>query len=164
MEVQEKCTACKIIQLLEQPRLADRRHSRESDRHRATRSPNFPTQGAYDVSANGLFDAFVTKLDPVGEACEVTMGGFIITVDGARATFGGNARMSADGLRVQGQQEYQDHGRVGRNVHSIELIAMSCAATDADPGGDDTYGIILSDGYASGPPPLGGGNIRITSH
>ena len=48
---------------------------------------------------------------PVSTAfCEVTItnGGWFIANNGDQATFGGNAKVSADAITVQGQEEYQD--------------------------------------------------------
>jgi Bacterial Ig-like domain (group 1)/Beta-propeller repeat len=127
---------------------------------------------------------------PSTELCEVkiTQGGWIVAKNGDRASFGGNARVSHDGSSVEGQQEYQDHGPAQpRNVHSIELVATTCSddltsasifgtatidgsgefvfridVTDVgEPGTNDSYGIMLSDGYASGQKQLGGGNVQI---
>lgn len=124
--------------------------------------------------------------------CEVTIttGGWIITDDGDRANFGGNAKVSGDGSTVDGQEEYQDHGPAdSMNVKSIEIIATTCGTdtapetasifgratidgsgdyifridvTDGGNGGSsDTYGITLSTGYVSGQHQLGGGNVNI---
>jgi hypothetical protein len=43
--------------------------------------------------------------------CEIkiTNGGWIIAMNGDRASFGGNAKADADG-NVTGNEEYQDHG------------------------------------------------------
>jgi hypothetical protein len=136
-------------------------------------------------------DATKTWTPPVStELCEVkiTQGGWIIANNGDRASFGGNAKVSADGSSVQGQQEYQDHGPAqARNVHSIELLATTCSddlttatifgtATidgsgtfifridvmdQGEPGVNDSYGIMLSDGYFSGQQQLQGGNVTI---
>jgi hypothetical protein len=121
--------------------------------------------------------------------CEVTVtqGGWIVALNGDQASFGGNARVQEDGS-VQGQENYQDHGPAQpRHVHSIELLALTCSddltiatifgtatidgsgtfafridVTDqGEPGTNDTYGITLSDGYASGQQRLQGGNVRI---
>jgi hypothetical protein len=129
-------------------------------------------------------------LPPNTALCEVTIteGGWIIANNGDRASFGGNAKVSADGSSVQGQQQYQDHGPTQpRTVHSIELTAVTCSddlssatifgtATidgsgmfvfridvidQGEPGTNDAYGIILSDGYASGQQLLRGGNGKI---
>lgn len=127
-------------------------------------------------------------LPPSTEFCEVKIiqGGWIYALNGDRASFGGSARVS-DGS-VQGQEQYQDHGPADpRNVHSIELTAMTCSddltsgtifgratidgsgdfvfridVTDQGSGGSgDSYGIMMSDGYASGQRPLEGGNVTI---
>jgi hypothetical protein len=118
----------------------------------------------------------------------VTQGGWIIAKNGDRANFGGNAQVSADGSTVQGQEEYQDQGPAQpMNIHSIQLTATTCtsdmtAATifgtatidgagthtfridvtdDGSPGTNDSYGIILDTGYASGQKTLQGGNVTI---
>jgi hypothetical protein len=124
------------------------------------------------------------------ELCEVkiTEGGWIVATNGDRASFGGNAKVSADGKSVQGQQEYQDHGPAQpRNVHSIELLATTCSedltsaaifgtatidgsgmfvfridvVDQGEPSTNDSYGIMLSDGYFSGQQQLRGGNVKI---
>ncbi len=129
-------------------------------------------------------------LPPNTAFCEVkiTEGGWIIAVNGDRASFGGNAKVTDDGTSVQGQEQYQDHGPAQpRNVHSIELLATTCSenltmatifgtatidgsgefifridvSDQGEPGGNDTYGIMLSDGYASGQRQLRGGNVQI---
>jgi hypothetical protein len=124
------------------------------------------------------------------ELCEVkiTQGAWIVANNGDRASFGGNARVEADGSTVRGQENYQDHGPAQpRHVQSIELTATTCSddltmatifgratvdgagsftfridVTDqGEPGSNDSYGIILSDGYASGQKRLQGGNVQI---
>jgi hypothetical protein len=121
----------------------------------------------------------------------ITNGGWIIANNGDRATFGGNAHVSDDGSAVQGHEEYQDHGPADpMNLSSTEITATTCT-TDTEPqsatifgkatidgsdveyafridvtdggngGSNDTYGIIVSNGYASGQHELGGGNVNI---
>jgi hypothetical protein len=126
---------------------------------------------------------------PSTEFCEVkiTQGGSIVADNGDQATFGGNAKVQADGS-VQGQENYQDHGPAQpRHVKSIELTATTCsedrtsasifgrATIDGagdfvfridvsdlgEPGRNDSYGITLSDGYASGQHRLQGGDVQI---
>ena len=121
--------------------------------------------------------------------CEVTItdGGWIIANNMDRANFGGNAKVLADGT-VQGQQGYRDQGPVqAMNVHSTEITATTCSqdrttatifgkatidgagshvfridVTDgASSGSNDTYAILLDNGYVSGQHPLGGGNVTI---
>jgi Big-like domain-containing protein/beta-propeller repeat-containing protein len=123
------------------------------------------------------------------EFCEVkiTQGGWIVALNGDRASFGGNARVLEDGS-VEGQENYQDHGPAQpRHVQSIELLAATCSddlttatifgratvdgggdflfridVTDqGEPGTNDSYGIVLSDGYVSGQQQLQGGNVQI---
>jgi CSLREA domain-containing protein len=136
-------------------------------------------------------DATKTWILPPNTAlCEVkiTEGGWIIANNGDRASFGGNAKVTADGTEVQGEENYQDHGPAQpRHVKSIELLATTCSddltsatifgtatidgsgefifridVTDqGEPGSNDTYGIMLSDGYASGQHQLRGGNVQI---
>jgi uncharacterized protein (DUF2141 family) len=120
----------------------------------------------------------------------ITNGGWITTDHGDRANFGGNAKVSDDGSTVDGNEEYQDHGPAEpMNVKSTEILATMCD-TESDPqtasifgkatidgsgdyyfridvtdggngGSNDTYGIILETGYASGQHELGGGNVNI---
>jgi hypothetical protein len=134
--------------------------------------------------------AKVWTLPASTEFCEVkvTDGGWIIAVNDDRASFGGNAKVPEGASEVQGQEQYTDHGPADpRDVHSIELTAMTCTddlhsatifgratvdgsgdyvfridVTDGGQGGsNDSYGIILSDGYASGQQDLRGGNVTI---
>jgi hypothetical protein len=122
--------------------------------------------------------------------CEVTItnGGWIIAQNGDKASFGGNAKVTADG-QVSGQEQYQDHGPAQPlTVHSLNVLAVTCSTdrkqasiygqaridgegshfyriqvTDlAEPGtGKDTYGILLETGYYSGEKVLQGGNVQI---
>jgi hypothetical protein len=119
--------------------------------------------------------------------CKVTYGGRITAANGDKATFGGNAMVPDSG--PQGQEQYRDHGpAVSLNVHSIEIMSVTCSAdgksasifgtatingsgsfdfridlTDnAEPGaGADTYRIRLSTGYDSGEQTLVGGNVQL---
>jgi hypothetical protein len=129
-------------------------------------------------------------LPPSTAFCEVTInvGGSIIAVNGDVASFSGNAKVSADGLSVQGHEHYRDQGPVQpRDVDSIALLAATCSndlttatifgtATidgsgtfvfridvidNGEPGTNDFYGIIMSDGYASGQQQLRSGNVQI---
>src|SRR3989442_871756 len=80
-----------------------------------TESTNFPTANPIQAANGGSNDAFVTKLVQFGAStafCEVTVtqGGWIIADNGDLANFGGNAKVSADGSSVQGQEQYQDKG------------------------------------------------------
>lgn len=129
-------------------------------------------------------------LPPSTPLCEViiTQGGRITAANGDRATFGGNAHLDDDGL-VKGEQQYTDHGPAQpMHVHSTEILVVTCSAdrkeatiygratVDSVPGfffrirvrdndesgaGSDLYGILLSNGYASGDQVLKGGNVQI---
>jgi len=117
----------------------------------------------------------------------ITDGGWIIADNGDKANFGGNAHIPATGPPY-GQEQYQDHGpAVTMDVNSISILAVVCntdlpladiygTATingagsfafrievqDLDSLGlTDTYWIILSNGYDSGPHALGGGDVQI---
>jgi hypothetical protein len=148
-----------------------------------------PKNGSQDTG-EPFGDATKTWTPPPSTAfCEVkiTNGGWFIANNGDRASFGGNAKVAADGS-IQGQEQYQDQGPAQpRNVHSIELTATTCSddkkmasifgratingsgsfvfridVTDqGEPGTNDTYGIMMSDGYASGQHTLMGGNVQI---
>jgi Big-like domain-containing protein len=118
---------------------------------------------------------------------KVTEGGWIYARNGDRANFGGNARV-LESDDVQGQEEYQDKGpAVQMNLHSTKILALTCTTdhqhatiwgeatingsgtwifridvTDMGSGGsNDSYGIIVSNGYASGQQDLEGGNVTI---
>jgi Big-like domain-containing protein len=147
-----------------------------------------------DTNDNGVQDAgepsdTATKawvLPTSTPACKVTYGGRITAANGDKGTFGGNAMVPAPGPR--GEEEYQDHGTPTLNVHSIDVLAVTCSAdgtsasifgtatingsgsfnyridvTDnGEPGaGTDTYRIRLSTGYDSGEQTLVGGNVQI---
>jgi protocatechuate 3,4-dioxygenase beta subunit len=120
----------------------------------------------------------------------ITNGGWIVANNGDRATFGGNAKVSNDGSAVQGHEQYQDQGPAARRtVTSINLLATTCNTsaspktatiygrarvdgagnfvfridvTDGGTGGStDSYGMLMSEGYASGQHALRGGNVDI---
>jgi hypothetical protein len=153
-----------------------------------------------DTNGNGMQDVgepsgAATKIwtpPPSTAFCQVTItnGGWIIANNGDKATFGGNAKVSNDGLVVKGQEVYQDHGpATPRMVKATVLLATTCDittspkiatiygratvdgsgdfvfridVTDGGSGGStDSYGILMSDGYVSGQHALGGGNVDI---
>ena len=130
-----------------------------------------------------LGPAFVTPC-----VVKITNGGWIVTDDGDRGSFGGNAKESASGTDT-GQEEYQDHGPAEpMNVHSLNVLAITCnpdntqatifgEATidgagshiyriDVQDNGEpgkliDHYRIRLDTGYDSGDHILRGGNVQI---
>jgi hypothetical protein len=120
-----------------------------------------------------------------------TYGGWITAANGDKANFGGNVHVS-ELLIATGQEEYQDKGPMQpMNVHSINVLAVLCttitggmqasiygrATIDGagsypyritvkdmgEPGTNDTYSILLSNGYYSGEQKLAGGNVQIHS-
>jgi protocatechuate 3,4-dioxygenase beta subunit len=150
-----------------------------------------------DTNGNGTEDVgepsdTATKtwiLPPSTPLCQVSIsdGGRITAANGDRATFGGNAKVSADG-EPSGQQTYQDHGPAQEmTVKSIDILAVTCdsdrrqasiygtATIDgagshyfriqvkdlSKNGKNDTYWILLDTGYSSGEQRLQLGNITI---
>jgi len=134
-------------------------------------------------------DATKTWVLPVSTpGCEVkiTNGGWIIANNGDKATFGGNAKVDADG-NVSGNEEYQDHGPAQpMNLKGDVLVVICTSATqatiygqatidgsgsffyrlnvedNAEPGKDaDKYWILVDNGYDSGNQTLMGGNVQI---
>jgi hypothetical protein len=156
-----------------------------------------PDNGEQDLLAippEPFDDATKTWTFPVSTpGCEVriTNGGWIIAANTDRASFGGNAKVDADG-NVSGQEEYQDHGPFqAMNAHGNVLV-VTCtpnqtqatifgnATVDGagsymyridvkdlgEPGvGVDTYRFRLEppSTYDSGEQPLQGGNVQIHS-
>jgi hypothetical protein len=92
--------------------------------------------------ANEPFDD-ATKtwvLPPSTPGCEIKLntGGWILTLLGDKGTFGGNARIEADGAITRGQFEYHDHNSLlPINFHSINVLVIVC---DADGERADIYG------------------------
>lgn len=144
--------------------------------------------------ANEPFDdaAKTWILPPSTPGCEIVIhnGGWIRTLTGSKGSFGGNARIEADGTITRGEQGYHDHSTLTPiDFHSIDVLVILCRADSADiygtgrvnglgpvhyrirvsdrgePGsapGPDTYQIITA-AYTSGPEDnlLQGGNIQI---
>jgi hypothetical protein len=133
-------------------------------------------------------DANVVWTLPVGTALcsiDITNGGWMIADNGDKVSFGGNAS-SDQNATSSGQEQYTD-SPANLNVHSINVLTITCSnnfeaadiygtatingsgnyvfrieITDPDStNGNDTYWIILSNGYDSGSHVLGGGNIEI---
>jgi hypothetical protein len=118
-------------------------------------------------------------------------GGWIFATNGDKGTFGGNAKVDANGQIEKGSQEYTDHGPATPvHVKSTEILAVVCEGNNratvygiaevtsdgvtatfpfrvsvmdsGEPGRADTYDILVGNGYYSGEDrPLQGGNIQI---
>jgi hypothetical protein len=127
-------------------------------------------------------------LSTAGCDVKINDGGWIIALNTDAASFGGNAKVSAEGV-AQGQQQYQDHGPVQPlTVHTIDVQAVVCSddRTEAslfgnatvdgagsfeyridlkdagEPGIQDQYSILIPGvGYYSGMQTLSGGNVQI---
>jgi hypothetical protein len=95
--------------------------------------------------ANEPFDD-ATKtwvLPPSTPGCEITIhnGGWILTATGSKGTFGGNARIEADGSITRGQLEYKDHSTLTPiDFHSIEVLVVVCDTNAAGEHRADVYG------------------------
>jgi hypothetical protein len=150
-----------------------------------------------DANGNGTQDAgepvgvataaFVLPPSTAGCSAGIVNGGWITSVNGDKATLGGNAK-ALDTATASGDEEYQDHGWVQPlDVHSIVVQALTCtpdrvhavvygtATVDGagsypfrievsdlgEPGNLDTYSILVGSGYYSGERTLEGGNVQI---
>jgi hypothetical protein len=156
-------------------------------------NPENDMQDLTAVPSEPFDDATKTWIFPASTpGCEVkiTNGGWIIAANTDRASFGGNAKVDADG-NVSGQEEYQDHGPFQpMNAHGNVLI-VTCSFVDrtqatifgnatvdgagsylyridvkdlGEPGvGLDTYRFRLEppSTYDSGEQLLQGGNVQI---
>ena len=156
-------------------------------------NPDDGTQNLTAVPPEPFGDATKTWTFPVSTpGCEVkvTKGGWIIAANGDRASFGGNAKVDADG-DVSGNEEYQDHGPVQPfNAHG-NVTVVTCSFTErtqatifgyasvhgqgshlyridvkdlGEPGKNDTYRFRLEATpfpYDSGEQKLRGGNVQI---
>jgi hypothetical protein len=117
----------------------------------------------------------------------ISDGGRITANNGDKATFGGNAKVSQSG-QASGEQTYRDHGPAQPfQFKSIEVLAVTCSAdrkeatiygrATVDGSGDhffliqvrdasksgrnDTYRILIANGYDSGVHRLEAGNVSI---
>jgi hypothetical protein len=119
--------------------------------------------------------------------CKITDSGWITAINGDRGDFSGEVHVA--GGQASGHETYEDRGPVRpERIQSTSLLAVVCptaagraaqiyghatvngmgdyifliTVTDGgNSGKNDTYGIMVSDGYVSGQEPLGGGNINI---
>ena len=120
-----------------------------------------------------------------GCEAKITNGGWIIAMNGDRASFGGNAKADEDG-NTSGQENYQDHGPATPfHLHGNVLAIVCNSPTSAtifgeatiDGSGSHTYRIDVQDNgepgkgvdryrmrvnaYDSGDQVLQGGNVQI---
>jgi hypothetical protein len=127
---------------------------------------------------------WVLPVTTPGCEIKITNGGWIIAMNGDRASFGGNAKADADG-NVTGNEEYQDHGPAQpMNLHGNVLVIVCNSATSAtifgeatidgsgshiyridvqdngEPGRNDRYRLRVN-AYDSGDQQLRGGNVQI---
>ncbi len=134
---------------------------------------------------------FVLPVSTPGCEIKITGGGWITATNGDKSTFGGNAKIDADG-NLSGEETYQDHGPAipSMDVKSIDILVILCDPPDFTSaeifgtatvngsgsfdfhisvqdlnkgamGAPDTYWITVSNGYDSGRHDLEGGNIDI---
>jgi hypothetical protein len=88
----------------------------------------------------------VTKtwvLPPSTPGCEMTIhdGGWIKTLTGDKGTFGGNARIEADGTLTRGELSYQDHSTLTPiTFHSIQVVRIVCRSEPTGEQSADIYG------------------------
>jgi hypothetical protein len=91
--------------------------------------------------ANEPFDD-ATKawiLPPSTPGCEVTIhdGGWIRTLTGNKGTFGGNARIEADGAITRGELSYHDHSAIlPIEFHSLDVLVIVCESLDQNGDGE----------------------------
>ncbi len=143
-----------------------------------------PNADQHDTDGDDLGDA----CDPFPGStagCRVTLGGDI-TVDGERATFGGNAQARTS-TAIAGELEYTDHGQASPvKFKSVTVDSAICSENqvtirgtgtadgvsvtyridvrdNGEPGSADTYRIQLSNGYDSGERTLNAGNVQVHS-
>jgi Big-like domain-containing protein len=146
---------------------------------------NDSTEDPGEPSGNAT-KTWVLPVSTPGCEVKITNGGWIIALNDDRASFGGNAKVDADG-NVTGNEEYQDHGPADpMNLHGNVLVVICTSATEAtiygeatidgagsfiyrikvrdlaEPGkGMDTYEMFVDNGYYSGDQTLQGGNVQI---
>jgi hypothetical protein len=79
-------------------------------------------------------------LPPSTPGCEIRVhdGGWIVTATGSKGTFGGNARIEADGSMTRGELSYHDHNPIlPIEFHSLEVLVIVCESLDANGDGTD---------------------------
>jgi hypothetical protein len=153
--------------------------------HAYADTDNDETEDAGEPSGNAT-KTWVLPVSTPGCEVKITNGGWIIALNGDRASFGGNAKVDADG-NVTGDEQYQDHGPAQpMDLHGNVLVVICTSATEAtiygqatidgagsffyrikvrdlgEPGrGSDTYEMFVANGYYSGDQTLQGGNVQI---
>ena len=140
-----------------------------SDQITATAEPNGPSGSATK-----------TWVAPEStDGCRVSGGGHIRAANGDRATFSGNPRADS-ATEASGHVRYRDHGPAERfSLRSTAIDGVTCEGRratifgragslvfrveleDDGAGRRDTYGIVVSSGYDSGPQKLIGGNVNV---
>jgi hypothetical protein len=87
-------------------------------------------------------------LPPSTPGCEITIhnGGWISTLTASKGSFGGNARIEADGAITRGEQGYHDHSALTPiTFKSTEVLVIVC---DAAGERADIYGLGTINGLA----------------
>jgi hypothetical protein len=98
------------------------------------------TQNANETAKDIATKTWV--LPPSTPGCEISIhtGGWILTLTGSKGSFGGNARIEADGTITQGELSYQDHSALTPiTFHSLEVEAIVCMPDGQGPRAD-VYG------------------------
>jgi hypothetical protein len=111
--------------------------------------PGADTIHAYaDNDGDGMQDANETAQDtatktwilpPSTPGCEATIhdGGWIGTLTGSKGTFGGNARIEADGAITRGELSYHDHSAIlPIEFHSLDTLVIVCESFDQNGDGE----------------------------
>jgi hypothetical protein len=155
-----------------------------------TETSSFPTtEGAFDRTFGGSNEGFVAKLDlPVQPestpGCKLSGGGRMIAANGDRGAFNNSVHVGPQGVR--GRVIYADPGPVQPfRLDSRQILALVCsdertatvlgnavvdgsnvsfrieAVDRSSSGRNDSYRIVLSNGYDSGLRRLERGNVQI---
>jgi hypothetical protein len=146
---------------------------------------DFDRDGRWDAGEPAGAAAKTWVIPASAAACKVMGGGHITTASGSRATFGGIAQSLGGVARgIEGYVDVGHHPWI--KVLSTDILAVVCrTATEAtvfgrawvngvngvfyridlkdrdELGADDTYSIMLSNGYTSGEQALDSGSIQI---
>jgi hypothetical protein len=96
-------------------------------------------------------------LPPSTEGCEITIhdGGWIQTLTGNKGSFGGNARIEADGAMTRGELSYHDHNPIlPIEFHSLEVLVIVCESLGQNGDGDGERASIYGMGRVNGVGPV----------